>query len=142
MREKRLPIEEGRKSAVSRDYETKRIDEVSSAADGGRQVSEFLEMISSKRRRYVLYALQSEKKATFGEVSDRVAIWETETPLEELDERTRQNIRVDLHHTHLPKLEDAGIIRYDRQSGVVHLRDLSDATENVLDYYRDIERPG
>lgn len=140
MGEKRLPFGEGRKFTAIPDYKMKRIDKASSVADGGHKVSEFLELIGSKRRRYVLYALQNEQKATFEEVTERVAIWETETPPEELDERTRQNIRVNLHHTHLPKLEDAGIIRYDRQSGVIYLRELSDATERFLDFYWDIER--
>ncbi|WP_255167526.1 DUF7344 domain-containing protein [Natrononativus amylolyticus] len=142
MGEKRPPIEEVRKITAAWIYEKKRIDEGSSVADGGHKKSEFFEMIGSKRRRYVLYALQNQKNATFEEVTERVAIWETETPPEELDERTRQNIRVNLHHSHLPKLEDAGIIRYDRQSGAVSLRDLPDATETFLDYYADIERPG
>jgi DNA-binding transcriptional ArsR family regulator len=142
MKKKQPPIEEGRKFTTAWDYETKRTDEASSVADGGHKISKSLEMLGSKRRRYVLYVLQNRKKATFKEVTERVAIWETETVSEELDERTRENIRVNLHHSHLPKLEDAGMITYDRQSGAVYLRDLSDTMEEILDYYKNIERPG
>lgn len=141
MREKQLPVEEGRKFAAVQNHETKRIDKTLSAADGGHTVSEFLEMIGSKRRRYVLYALQEKKEATFEEIIERVATWETETTSEELDEQTKQNIRINLYHSHLPKLEDSGIIKFDYQSGTISLRDLPDTTEKFIDYYEDIERP-
>jgi hypothetical protein len=141
MGEKQPPIEERRKFTATRDHETKRTDEASFVADGGYKISKYLEIISSKRRRYVLYALQSKNKATFEEITERVATWETEIPSEELDERTKQNIRVNLHHSHLPKLEDAGIIGYNHQSGTLCLRDLSGTTENLLGYYENIERP-
>jgi len=33
----------------------------------------------------------------------------------------RQTVSLELCHVHLPKLANAGLIEYDRQSGVVHI---------------------
>ena len=36
---------------------------------------------------------------------------------EELWERAHR-LRIDLHHCHIPKLEDAGVVKYDRERAV------------------------
>ncbi|MFC4439135.1 MULTISPECIES: DUF7344 domain-containing protein [Natrialbaceae] len=139
MKDERLPAERERKLTAPQKYESKRIDEGVVVADGGNQINEFIELIADKRRRYVLYFLRNRGNTEFEAVTEQVTAWETETPPEELDEQTRRNIRIDLRHSHLPKLEDTGIIRFDRRNGSIYLQHLPDSLEKYLDYCADIE---
>ncbi|QRV14468.1 DUF7344 domain-containing protein [Haloterrigena salifodinae] len=92
------------------------------------------ELLSNRRRRYTLYHLydQPDGVATMDELTDAVV---THQYLEsnadrETDDRTdadadgalegrRQQVRMDLQHTHLPKLEDAGVLEHDHRSEMV-----------------------
>lgn len=133
------PSEEERGFMAFQNRETEYSNEKGSVADGGHQINELLEMIADKRRRYLLYSLQHQRKVEFDEVTNQVATWETKTLPQELDKQARQNIQVDLRHTHLPKLEDAGIIRFDHQNSVIYLHHLPDTLEEFLDYCAVIE---
>lgn len=139
MKDERLPTERGRKFTASQDDESKPIDEGVVVADGGNEINGFIELIADKRRRYVLYSLRNRGNTEFEAVTEQVTAWETETPPEELDEQTRRNIRIDLRHSHLPKLEETGIIRFDRRNGSIYLQHLPDSLEKYLDYCADVE---
>lgn len=90
-------------------------------ARGNRDISPALDatldLLSNRRRRYVLYSLrEQEGSATVEELADRV------TSLEEDDgEADRDRVRADLHHNQLPRLEDAGAVTFDAERGYVTL---------------------
>lgn len=92
-------------------------------ARGNRDISPALDatldLLSNRRRRYVLYSLrEQEGSATVEELADRV------TSLEEDDgEADRDRVRTDLHHNQLPRLEDAGAVTFDAERGYVTLAD-------------------
>jgi hypothetical protein len=132
---------EERPFAVTWEYPIRRVNKEESVTDGGSQVIKFLDTIADKRRRYVLYTLQNEGDSKFEDVIEQIAAWETGTPPEGLDERTKRGVRISLHHTHLPKLEDAGAIRYDRRTGSLSLRRLPDPLKTFLDYYAKVDEP-
>jgi hypothetical protein len=46
--------------------------------------------------------------------------------------RDREQLAVQLQHTHLPKLADHGVVEYERRSGAVRYRP-SEPVERVLD---------
>lgn len=88
------------------------------------------ELLSNRRRRYTLYYLheQPDGVATLEEVLDAVMtrqqrLSETESDANadaETDhEQRRQQVQLELQHTHLPKLEDAGILEHDQRSETV-----------------------
>lgn len=104
-------------------------------------MSELLELLADERRRYVLYYLQDRENAELEEVTEQVAAWETETPPEELDEKTVRNVRTSLYHGHLPKLEEAGIIGYDPRHGSMYLQCLPAPIEQILAYCSDVDSP-
>lgn len=110
-------------------------------ADGGVVLSEMLEALADERRRYVLYHLREEGGSELEEVVEQVAAWTTGRPPDELDERTKRKVRSELHHVHLPKLENAGIIGYDRRHGSVSFRTLSSDVEAFLDYCSTVDSP-
>ena len=110
--------------------------------DGGLSVSECLKALADRRRRYVLYCLREKEHTEFESLSERVAAWETGTPLEELDERTKRNVGIALSHAHLPQLEDAGMIQYDYRQGTVRVVEVPAPIEKCLEYCWNIESPG
>lgn len=80
-------------------------------------------LLANRRRRYVLYSL-NEAEDTVLELDDvaaRLAEWERRwngrDDGEDFDQLER--IRITLHHNHLPRLADAGLIDYDARHGTV-----------------------
>lgn len=85
------------------------------------------DLLSSPRRRFVLYYLnQVEGEVEIGELADEVAAWENDTAVDDLTSQQRKRVYVSLYQTHVPKMEDAGIIEYDSDSGTVALADQAD----------------
>ncbi|RQG91217.1 hypothetical protein EA462_04295 [Natrarchaeobius halalkaliphilus] len=82
------------------------------------------DLLSNRRRRYALYCLydQPDDAATIEDVTETVVSLETRDtgpePRSEIDEQKRQ-IRTELQHVHLPKLENAGVLEHDQRSGTV-----------------------
>lgn len=82
------------------------------------------DLLSSPRRRFVLYYLRSEAESMqLTDLADEVAAWEYESTVEELTEQERKRAYVSLYQTHVPKLAEAGLIDYDPDSGTVRLTD-------------------
>ena len=82
------------------------------------------DLLSSPRRRFVLYYLnQVDEEVEIGELADEVAAWENETDVDDLTSQQRKRVYVSLYQTHVPKMEDAGIIEYDSDRGTVALAD-------------------
>jgi hypothetical protein len=82
------------------------------------------DLLSSSRRRFVLYYLRTETKSVkLTDLSDEVAAWEYGTPIEELTEQERKRAYVSLYQTHVPKLVEAGLIDHDNDSGMLRLTD-------------------
>jgi len=78
------------------------------------------DILSSPRRRYVLYFLRTEPNPIqLTELAEHVAAWENDTTVEELSTQQRKRVYVSLYQTHLPKLAEAGLVEYDEESGDV-----------------------
>ncbi|UIP01328.1 hypothetical protein Hbl1158_15560 (plasmid) [Halobaculum sp. CBA1158] len=83
---------------------------------------EVYDILSNARRRFVIYYLRDRgEPVKLGELSDRVAAWENDVPVEELTDQQVKRVYVSLYQTHIPKLEDTGIVEYDADTGVVRL---------------------
>lgn len=85
------------------------------------------DMLSSPRRRYVLHYLhRTGGTAELGDLADHVAAWENDTTIEELGSQERKRVYISLYQTHIPKLDEVGIVNYDQANGVVRLSDQAD----------------
>ncbi|WP_226482053.1 DUF7344 domain-containing protein [Natrinema amylolyticum] len=78
-----------------------------------------LSAITSEHRRAVLRSLDRTdgNAIAVSALTDRVAeaLRNGEVP----DDERRRRVRTALHHIHLPKLEDSGLIAYDTETGQV-----------------------
>ncbi len=80
------------------------------------------DILSSPRRRYVLYFLRTEPNPIqLTDLAEHVAAWENDTTVEELSTQQRKRVYVSLYQTHLPKLADSGLVNYDEESGDVSI---------------------
>jgi len=91
-------------------------------------------MLSNRRRRYALHWLRQHDRAAIGELSERVAAWETDQPVESLTADERKRVYTSLQQFHLPKMDEKGIVEFDERAGVVELGD--DASE--VDIYLEV----
>ena len=97
------------------------------------------DLLSSSRRRFVLqYLSQHEGPVPFSELANELAAWENDTDVEEITERQRKRVYVSLYQTHIPKLEEAGVVDYDPDSGEVRLR----SRVNRLSAHLDADEEG
>lgn len=98
---------------------------------------EIFEVLSNERRRLVLHYLkrQSESESVdFATLVDQVAAWENETQVRDLDSSDRKCVYTALRQTHLPKLDDLGVVNYDSQRGGVTLTDKVEDIEVYMEY--------
>ena len=93
------------------------------------------EALSNERRRCALYYLQQQEgPVSLGEVVDYVAAWQYDQPISELDSDDRMCVYSALHQAHLPKLDAAGFIDYDSESGEIRARDEVEYARLYLEY--------
>jgi DNA-binding transcriptional ArsR family regulator len=79
------------------------------------------ELLSNPRRRYALaYLSRRGQLITASELSEQIAAWEQDKPVNEIDDETAERIQMTLHHNHIPKLRAVGLVeRTERGDGYV-----------------------
>jgi len=94
---------------------------------------EVFELLSSHRRRYALHvAKQTDGNSELSDIAEQVAAWENGKAQSEITSTERHRVYTSMQQTHLPAMDRAGVIDYDR--GTVTL------TEQAadLDVYMDV----
>lgn len=95
------------------------------------------EMLSNRRRRYVLHYLKQrpdEEPVPLRDIVDQVAAWENDTTVRELDSGDRKCVYTALKQTHLPRLDAFGVIEYDPRRSEVELDDAMEDVQVYLEY--------
>ncbi|WP_090614754.1 DUF7344 domain-containing protein [Natrinema salaciae] len=113
-------------------------DEIASVtdADEDERLSKdvIFELLKNRRRREVLaYLLEADETVTLGELAEQIAAWENDTEVNALSSDQRKRVYVALYQTHLPKMDDAGIVEYDQDRGLISLSDNADLLMMYLD---------
>lgn len=97
---------------------------------------ELYDLLSSHRRRYVLHACkQHDGSVTLSELADQIAAWEHDKTVGEITSAERKRVYTSLQQTHLNRMAEAGMIRYEGDE-----IELTDEAEG-LDVYLDIVPP-
>ncbi len=96
---------------------------------------EIFEVLRNQRRRYVLQFLKQDgNPVELGDLAQQVAAWEYETTLEDVTPEQRKRVYTTLQQTHLPKMDTAGILRFDSDEGIIEPTDRT----NDLNVYLEI----
>jgi len=91
------------------------------------------ELLSNHRRRYALHAIkQTDGSSELSDLAEQVAAWENDKPQSEITSSERHRVYTSMQQTHLPTMDEAGVIDYD--NGTVTLT--SQAAD--LDIYMDV----
>lgn len=92
------------------------------------------DILSNPRRRYVLYYLRTrEEPVRLTKLAEEVAAWENDTNRSEITEQERKRVYVSLYQTHIPRLAEAGLIDYDKDSGQIALAEGAADIDSYLD---------
>ena len=94
---------------------------------------EVFEVLSNRRRRYALHWLRQHDRAALGELSERVAAWETDQAVESLTADERKRVYTSLQQFHLPKMDETGIVAFDQRAGVVELGERAEEVDIYLE---------
>ncbi len=94
---------------------------------------EIFHVLQNERRRNVLQYLQGRTEPVrMRDVAEQVAAWEHETTVQQLSSKQRQRVYIPLYQSHLPKLDELGIIEYQQNRGIVERLPLADRFDPYL----------
>lgn len=94
----------------------------SDAVDGPSDLSldDIYHLLQTKRRRDVLrYLHDADGRVRLRDLAEQVAAWEQGTTVDDLSSDERQRVYISLYQSHLPKLDNHGIVTYDKDRGWV-----------------------
>lgn len=95
---------------------------------------EVFSVLSNCRRRFVLHhILQNGEKTTIRELAEQVAAWESSTDTEYIDSEARKRVYTALQQNHLPSMDEAGIINFQKDRGVIERTDAADELDIYLE---------
>jgi len=81
--------------------------------------NDLFDILSSARRRYVLYLLDENGEMKLMDLAEHVAAWENEIDREAVTNDQRKRVYVSLYQTHVPRLEEFGLVEYEAENGSV-----------------------
>jgi hypothetical protein len=115
--------------------------EPSSGTDGPTiDRDETFHILRNRRRRYALHTLKShEGGVEIGDVAEQVAAWEYDVDRAALTAQQRKRVYNSLQQTHLPELDEAGLIEYER--GTAELTERADELDVYLEVVPEQETP-
>lgn len=95
---------------------------------------EIFHLLQNERRRMVLrYLRGTEGVVRMRDVAEQVAAWEHDTTVENLTSTQRQRVYIPLYQSHLSKLDEAGLIEYQQNRGLVERKPPADRVDRYLE---------
>jgi hypothetical protein len=92
------------------------------------------EMLKNRRRRLVLSYLRENGETTrIGDLAEHIAAIENDTDVAQLNSQQRKRVYIGLYQCHLPKMDDAGVVDFNQDRGLVDLRENADQLYAYLD---------
>ena len=82
------------------------------------------EILKNRRRRDILqYLWNHDGSADIGELAEHIAALENDIEVAALSSSQRKRVYIGLYQCHLPKMDDAGIVGFDKHRGTIELCD-------------------
>ena len=91
-------------------------------------------ILQTQRRRHALrYLKEHDTPVEMRDLAEQVAAWENDTTVQALASNERQRVYIALYQSHLPKLDEEGIIEYNKSRGIVERGQLADEFDPYLE---------
>jgi hypothetical protein len=74
---------------------------------------------NQRRRRILRYLITYDDTVTIGTLAEHIAVLENDTTQTALTSRERKRVYIGLYQNHLPKMDDAGAIKFDKARGTI-----------------------
>ncbi|WP_224269757.1 DUF7344 domain-containing protein [Haloprofundus salinisoli] len=105
-------------------------------------LDEVFSLFSTERRRFALYYLKgAESPVSIDELAEKIYEWEENGSCDTIPDDELQKVILSLEHSHLPKLEDATHVEYDRTNEQVRISGLSAEADVILSVSEALEQP-
>ncbi|WP_458188072.1 DUF7344 domain-containing protein [Haladaptatus sp. NG-WS-4] len=92
------------------------------------------DVLKNQRRRYALHYLkQAEESVQLSDLAEQVAAWENDITVDAISAAERKRVYTALYQSHLPKLDDAGIVDYNQNRGIVELAAAAEQLDPYLE---------
>ena len=92
---------------------------------------DFYRALTAQPRRRLLAYLLTHKQCPIDELVDVLCGWESVTNTH-VDADEKEMIQTELHHAHLPTLEDAGLLTYNRSDEMVTVESLEQPVKRLI----------
>lgn len=104
---------------------------------------EIHDVLSNRRRRWALQYLkrQDERSVAVTDVVDYVTRCECGPPLDAIGHTERKRVYTALRQSHLPKMDDLGVVNYDQMRGEVTLTENAREVQMYLEYVPENDIP-
>lgn len=88
--------------------------------DGAEELNAMFDVLKNRRRRRVLEFLTEQGgHTTLGDVAEYIAAIENDKPRELLSSQERKRVYIGLYQCHLPRMDRAGVVEFDRHRGTI-----------------------
>jgi predicted transcriptional regulator len=112
------------------------------ATDSELSNDDLYEVLADKRRRYAIHYLkQCREPVAVRELAEQVAAWENAKSVDALGSQERKRVYIALYQSHLPSLDEAGLVNYDEDASTVELADVFDDLKIYLEIVPEADIP-
>lgn len=103
-----------------RELETSRDEVASSDAGEPLTADDVFRLLADHRRRFAVSVLRDhERPMALADLADEVAVMEFGSTITGIPPEDVKHVYMSLYHSHVPKLEDYGVVTYDQESDLV-----------------------
>lgn len=108
--------------------------------DGLTQAELFDVFSNARRRRTVRFLKRQNGSCDLAPLVEQVAAWENDTDPDDVTRAQRRRVYISLYQTHLPMLEDHGIVEWDADGHSIELLPSESTFDPYLDRHVDGQR--
>lgn len=92
------------------------------------------ELLKNQRRRHVLrYLADDPGPVRLRDLAERIAAWENDKPIGALSSDERKRVYVGLYQCHLTKMDDAGVVEFNQDRGLIAVGERAPILYEYLD---------
>ena len=104
---------------------------------------DLFDVLANQRRRFVVHLLKRAEAptVTIGKLADQIAAWENDRSVREVTGNQRKRVYTSLQQSHLPKMDDIGLVEFNKSRGTVQPTEAFNDVDVYLDVVEGREIP-